>query len=239
MEIKVKISKLLLCLVVLIVASSMQAQEKMSKKQYKQEKSFLDKSIAEAQKDSLVCAKKKEILTRLSKRKAFKLANPQEVEKRFLFHYGSLNELIKDSVKVRDFLKWLPTTSEYAQAYLTVFDMSASLYTIYDAKTNNKYCDGIAGLREKIAEKYRDEFDELSSKIKDYNFVMFELARVIAIIDKSKSQVTYNLLKKKGETEFLDNIPYAKKCLNDYIGVKSKRQEIKRELKKACPEAFE
>ena len=152
MEVKIKQNKFWVSLVFLMVTMGVQAQ--MTKSQYKNEKKLLVKLIAEKQKDSLACENEKKRLdsltTELSQR-TFRLTNPKYVEEKFLSHYADLNILIADSVNVRDFFKWLTTESksDHVEAYLKVFDMAASLDTIYDAKQNEGYCEDIANIKKK------------------------------------------------------------------------------------------
>ena len=244
MEVKIKNNKFWVTLVFLMVTMGVQAQ--MTKSQYKNEKKLLVKFIAEKQNDSLACENEKKRLdsltTELSQR-TFRLTNPKYVEEKFLSHYADLNILIADSVNVRDFFKWLTTESksDHVDAYLKVLDMAASLDTIYDAKKNEGYCAGINGMKGKLYKLHHTGFDALASNVKDYNFVMFELSRVFDIVDKNeknRKKCTYANLHDSGETKFIDNIPYAKRQLKDYINDSKQRKAIRVKLKEACPEAF-
>lgn len=240
MEGKIKNNKFWITLVFLMVTMGVQAQ--MTKSQYKNEKKSLEKFIAEKQKDSLACENEKKRLDSLTtelSQHTFRLTNPQYVEEKFLSHYKSLKALIEDSTDVRDFFKWLPKKSNHTEAYLKVLDMAASLDTIYDAKKNEGYCnaEGIANIEKMLYQNHRKAFETLASNVKDYNFVMFELSRVFDIVDNKKG-CSYTTLQKSGETKFIDNIPYAKRQLQDYIKVSGQRGKIKAELKEACPEAF-
>ena len=244
MEVKIKNNKFWVTLVFLMVTMGVQAQ--MTKSQYKNEKKLLVKFIAEKQNDSLACENEKKRLdsltTELSQR-TFRLTNPKYGEEKFLSHYADLNSLIADSVNVRDFFKWLTTESksDHVDAYLKVLDMAASLDTIYDAKKNEGYCAGINGMKGKLYKLHHTGFDALASNVKDYNFVMFELSRVFDIVDKNeknRKKCTYANLHDSGETKFIDNIPYAKRQLEDYINDSKQRKAIRVKLKEACPEAF-
>ena len=241
MEVKIKNNKFWVTLVFLMVTMGVQAQ--MTKSQYKNEKKLLVKFIAEKQNDSLACENEKKRLdsltTELSQR-TFRLTNPKYVEEKFLSHYADLNILIADSVNVRDFFKWLTTESksDHVDAYLKVLDMAASLDNIYDGTKNKKYREDIAYIKNKklLYPKHHKGFDILASNVKDYNFVMFELSRVFDIVDKKN--YSYPTLHKNGETKFIDNIPYAKRQLKDYINDSKQRKAIRVKLKEACPEAF-
>ena len=241
MEVKIKNNKFWVTLVFLMVTMGVQAQ--MTKSQYKNEKKLLVKFIAEKQNDSLACENEKKRLdsltTELSQR-TFRLTNPKYVEEKFLSHYADLNILIADSVNVRDFFKWLTTESksDHVDAYLKVLNMAASLDNIYDGTKNKKYREDIAYITNKklLYPKHHKGFGTLASNVKDYNFVMFELSRVFDIVDKKN--YSYPTLHKNGETKFIDNIPYAKRQLQDYIDVSEQRKAIRVKLKEACPEAF-
>ena len=246
MEVKIKNNKFWVSLVFLMVTMGVQAQ--MTKSQYKNEKKLLVKFIAEKQNDSLACENEKKRLdsltTELSQR-TFRLTNPKYVEEKFLSHYADLNILIADSVNVRDFFKWLTTESksDHVDAYLKVLDMAASLDNIYDGTKNKKYREDIAYIKNKklLYPKHHKGFDILASNVKDYNFVMFELSRVFDIVDKNeknRKKCTYANLHDSGETKFIDNIPYAKRQLKDYINDSKQRKAIRVKLKEACPEAF-
>ena len=256
---KIKYNKFWITLVFFMVTMGMQAympkshlknekEKKLTKKQYEKEKDFWVKNIAKIKEDSLACEKEKKRLdsltTELSQR-TFRLSNPQYVEEKFLSHYADLNILIADSVNVRDFFKWLTTESksDHVEAYLKVLDMAASLDTIYDAKQNEGYCEDIANIKKKklLYQNHCKGFDALASKVKDYNFVMFELSRVFDIVDKNEKyqkKCTYDNLHDSGETKFIDNIPYAKRQLKDYINDSKQRKAIIVKLNEACPEAF-
>lgn len=230
-------SKFLITLVFFMFTMSVQAQ--MKKKQYNLKKDSLEKCIVKklTQMENLENEKNcQDALIKKISERTFHLANAQEIEKKFLSHYEKLNDLIADSVNVRKFLKWLPKKSDHADAYLKVLDMAASLDTIYDAKKNEGYCAGINGMKGKLYKLHHTGFDALASNVKDYNFVMFELSRVFDIVDKKN--YSYPTLHKNGETKFIDNIPYAKKQLQDYIDVSEQRKAIRVKLKEACPEAF-
>ena len=246
MEVKIKNNKFWVTLVFLMVTMGVQAQ--MTKSQYKNEKKLLVKLIAEKQKDSLACENKKKRLdsltTELSQR-TFRLTNPKYVEEKFLSHYEDLNILIADSANVRDFFKWLTTESksDHVDAYLKVLDMAASLDNIYDGTKNKKYREDITYIKNKklLYPKHHKGFDILASNVKDYNFVMFELSRVFDIVDKNEKnriKCTYANLHDSGETKFIDNVPYAKRQLKDYINDSKQRKAIRVKLKEACPEAF-
>ena len=230
-------SKFLITLVFFIFTMSVQAQ--MKKKQYNLKKDSLEKCIVKklTQMENLENEKNcQDALIKKISERTFHLANAQEIEKKFLSHYEKLNDLIADSVNVRKFLKWLPKKSDHADAYLKVLDMAASLDTIYDAKKNEGYCAGINGMKGKLYKLHHTGFDALASNVKDYNFVMFELSRVFDIVDKKN--YSYPTLHKNGETKFIDNIPYAKRQLKDYINDSKQRKAIRVKLKEACPEAF-
>ena len=246
MEVKIKNNKFWVTLVFLMVTMGVQAQ--MTKSQYKNEKKLLVKFIAEKQNDSLACENKKKRLdsltTELSQR-TFRLTNPKYVEEKFLSHYEDLNILIADSANVRDFFKWLTTESksDHVDAYLKVLDMAASLDNIYDGTKNKKYREDITYIKNKklLFPKHHKGFDILASNVKDYNFVMFELSRVFDIVDKNEKnriKCTYANLHDSGETKFIDNVPYAKRQLKDYINDSKQRKAIRVKLKEACPEAF-
>lgn len=230
-------SKFLITLVFFMFTMSVQAQ--MKKKQYNLKKDSLEKCIVKklTQMENLENEKNcQDALIKKISERTFHLANAQEIEKKFLSHYEKLNDLIADSVNVRKFLKWLPKKSDHADAYLKVLDMAASLDTIYDAKKNEGYCAGINGMKGKLYKLHHTGFDALASNVKDYNFVMFELSRVFDIVDKKN--YSYSTLLRNGETKFIDNIPYAKKQLQDYIKYSKQRKAIRVKLKEACPEAF-
>lgn len=246
MEVKIKNNKFWVTLVFLMVTMGVQAQ--MTKSQYKNEKKLLVKFIAEKQNDSLACENKKKRLdsltTELSQR-TFRLTNPKYVEEKFLSHYEDLNILIADSANVRDFFKWLTTESksDHVDTYLKVLDMAASLDNIYDGTKNKKYREDITYIKNKklLYPKHYRGFDILASNVKDYNFVMFELSRVFDIVDKNeknRKKCTYANLHDSGETKFIDNVPYAKRQLKDYINDSKQRKAIRVKLKEACPEAF-
>lgn len=130
--------------------------------------------------------------------------------------------------------------SNLKRAYLLVLDMKESLNEPYNEETNNQFIKDATELKEFILPSHKAGFDSLVSHIKDYNFYMYELARLFAAADDDKYSKTVEQLVKDEDAPYLMEIPYTSKMLRLYCerGKKGLTSEEKDELKTACPDAF-
>lgn len=195
-------------------------------------------TLAENQKDSVekwreLEAKAKQALAAAKERNArFDPNSPEAIKKRL----GSmtLQDVINDQ-KLRKSLE--ANKSPLAQAYLTICRMDESLNKIYDKKSNEEFKASIDSIRSLVLEQHKAVFEELASKINDYEFVMSELARVFRLVDKKGDNATVDQLSKDNELVYIVKIPYAKNTLTDYIGKSNpKRRELCQEINEIYPD---
>lgn len=140
----------------------------------------------------------------------------------------------------------LAEDSVLAKNYFKIIEIYKSLNEVYNEEKNSEYIQLLEDV--KLLECHNEEYERISSSVKDYRFVMFELARVIKIIDglinKGLGANADKKLNESDELVFINEIPYASSCIEQYIssvknnGGKQERDDLLKELKKACPEAF-
>lgn len=132
--------------------------------------------------------------------------------------------------------------SDLKRAYLLALDMKKSLNEPYNEETNNQYIKEAAKLKEFILPSHTADFEKLVSQINDYNYYMFELARLFVAADEDKYRKTLEELVKDEDAPYLLDVPYTKTMLQLYISRKKAKQELtpqeKAELKAACSDAF-
>ena len=129
--------------------------------------------------------------------------------------------------------------SDIKKAYLLVLDMKESLNEPYEEESNNQFIKESAKVKDAIRPQHKQAFDKLVSQINDYNYYMFELARLFVAADEDKYRKNAEQLVKDEDAEYLLEIPYTSKMLRLY---RQKRGELnqreKAELKNACSDAF-
>lgn len=129
--------------------------------------------------------------------------------------------------------------SDLKRAYLLSLDMKESLNEPYNEETNNQYIKEAAKLKEFILPSHKADFDKLVSQINDYNYYMFELARLFVAADEDKYRKTPEELVKDEDAEYLKDVPYTYKMLRLYRQRRGiLKPEEKAELKAACSDAF-
>lgn len=141
-----------------------------------------------------------------------------------------------------------------AKNYLLLIEMHTSLSDdegAYDSKQNEAFIaqlDSIGNQLRSMEPKHLDafiqSFETLEECIRDYRTTMFELARILDVVaemekNKVDKAAIYSQLKQDNETYFVDKIPYTLNILQEYIlGDQDKRNEIIKQLKESCLEAF-
>lgn len=139
---------------------------------------------------------------------------------------GNVMEVIKKS-----------DDSELRQAYLEAFDMNESLNVAYDEETNDRFIKDADNVKPRLLPAHQPGFDKLVSLISDYNFYMYELARLFTAADKNKYVKSAGQLAKDEFASYLMDVPYTARMLQTYIENKGQLED-KEELKKSCPDAF-
>lgn len=147
--------------------------------------------------------------------------------------------------------------SEQASIYKQIIEINASLGIIYNEKTNKEYFKLLKRISPGILTKHKDEFKTLSANIRDYRFLMFELADVINsihsmagelegdLISEQKRNEISNKLDANGDMKYINenDYPYIYNCVDRYITNWINEDvegcdEILSELKESCPDAF-
>lgn len=129
--------------------------------------------------------------------------------------------------------------SDLKKAYRMIIDMKESLNEPYNEESNNQFIKDATKLKESILPSHKPDFDKLVSQINDYNYYMFELARLFAAADEDEYNTDAKRLAKDEDAGDLLDIPYIFKMLELYIRKGGKlNPEEKAELMNACSDAF-
>lgn len=156
-----------------------------------------------------------------------------------LSDYESLEEVYKDSKKLWNILS--TNGNDMAKTYRLVIDMQESLTKVYDEKTNSELIDRAERYNE-VLDKHNDEFKKLVEKINDYNFYMFELARLFTAAEEDGFQKSAKELAKREDAEYLMDVEYTRIVLQEFIESGKNGENLKDqtvwELQNGCPDAF-
>lgn len=185
--------------------------------------------------------KQKEWMDKYGGRKLSHEISEAELE-RILAQY-TVKGLCENENEIRELLA-CTEESALAETYVQILDIYHGLCVPYRRSENEKDLERLKRLRP--LECHQEGTKQLESAVSDYRFVMFELARVIKLIDEMEGtpEAIWAKLNESNETEYItENIPYAFQCLNKYINCRvndkmSYMDEMKRELYESCPEAF-
>lgn len=140
--------------------------------------------------------------------------------------------------------------SEVAEAYKHILDMMHSVRGAYDKEKNQEFKTRIKSVSP--LEVHEKEFEALRVAVNGARFSMFELGRVMKVVDglieeNLSPKAIHDALVEKDETRFIDRVPYSKMALDKYIQIKYNMRsmdigtaltDLIGELKIACPEAF-
>lgn len=159
----------------------------------------------------------------------------------YLTSFSSLNEMFAENTNDDGFILEQinnANNSDLKSLYQLIFNMKQSLDEPYDEITNNQYIKK-ASNNSVILPQHKAEFDKLVSQINDYNYYMFELARLFVAADENDYRKTVEELVKDEDAEYLLEVPYTSKMLRLYRQKRGKLEpEEKAELKAACSDAF-
>lgn len=177
----------------------------------------------------------KQQIVRIKNRKFTKkteVGNLQEL----LSGYESLGELYQDRDNLLEQLEF--DNSEMARAYRLSIKMMESLEKVYNEKTNTELINE-ASTYKTVLTQHQSAFDKLVSMVNDYNYYMFELARIFVAADEDNYKASAKVLTDREDASYLMEVPYTKKVLMEYI----KKQGIlprsyKLDLQNGCPDAF-
>lgn len=176
-------------------------------------------------------------IERIKNRKFSKKSDGSNIEEQ-LSSYGSINEIYQDRNNLREILN--SKDNEMAQTYLLIIDMKESLEKAYNEKTNAQLIERSSKYRSVLPQHNQNkEFDELVSMVNDYNYYMFELARLFVAADDDNYKANAKELTDREDAPYLMKVPYTKKVLTEYIRKKGfLPQYYKIDLKNGCPDAF-
>lgn len=179
------------------------------------------------------------------KNRKYNITSPASQEgkklEEYLKSFSSLKEMFTENANGDGFVLEQINNGDNAELkslYQLIFAMKQSLEEPYDEITNNQYIQE-ASNSSSILPQHKSEFEKLISQINDYNYYMFELARLFVAADEDKYNKTAKELVKDEDAEYLMDVPYTSKILRIYIQRKGLlNQEEKAELKAACSDAF-
>ena len=183
-------------------------------------------------------------IKKVEQRNAFKPSNNEASIKNYVLSFKTTEDfrdsLIREKLKNRlshcTNIKWTKT-------YMNLLDIIETLYAKnygYEKSRNDSQKEMLKNMS--LFPEHEALKNEILNKIKDYRFIMFELARVIKLSAKKYNTVEpaslYGVLQNSGETKYIDEIDYTKIILINYCKDTNKRKKILDELKNSCPEAF-
>lgn len=176
-------------------------------------------------------------IERIKNRKFTKKSEGDDIEQ-ILSGYASLNEVYQDRNNLREILG--SDEGDMAQTYLLIIDMIESLEKAYNEKTNAQFIERSSKYRSVLPQhNTNNEFDELVSMVNDYNYYMFELARLFVAADEDNYKASAKALTDREDAPYLMKVPYTKKVLTEYIkkhGILPRTYKL--DLQNGCPDAF-
>lgn len=183
-------------------------------------------------KDSILRDELDSLNVKISKIKdrSFTIEAPEQKVRKRLAYCDGIKQLVDYYEKNREFKKSLDDSEEFS-AYKTIVLMYLSLQKDggYKKDENDSFKSQLKTINQqldnlKLSDKFKADFEDMATKIKDYRFTMFELVRVFDLIDGNKDEPAkiYSDLRRDGETEFIDKIPFAKKLLENYLDADGK-----------------
>lgn len=159
----------------------------------------------------------------------------------YLNSFSTLEEMFAENTDQEGYVLEQISTGdnpELKTLYQLIFAMKQSLNEPYDEASNNKFIKE-ASNNSSLLPQHKPEFDKLVSQINDYNYYMFELARLFVAADEDKYSKTAEELVKDEDAEYLMEVPYTSRMLRLYRQRKGQLNvREKTELKNACADAF-
>lgn len=174
-------------------------------------------------------------IERIKNRKLVKKLDNSNIEE-VLLGYTSINDIYLDRNNLREILG--SEGNEMAQTYLLIIDLKESLEKAYNEKTNASLIERSSKYRS-VLPQHNSEFEELVLLVNDYNYFMYELARLFAAADEDNYKTDAKELTVREDAEYLMKVPFTKKMLTEYIRKRgSLPQNYILDLKNGCPKAF-
>lgn len=142
----------------------------------------------------------------------------------------------RDEVKNR--LKNYPE-SDLRASYVTILEMQESLDKPYDETTNASFIKELTKVGKHVLKPHKEAFTKLSEYIKDYNFYMYELARLFQAMDDDGYRTSPAELVEDEDAGYLWEVPFTQKMLIIYKNKSGKLDDGEPEmLRKSCRDAF-
>lgn len=188
------------------------------------------------------CSKLDSVIHKISKRRFPRSISEQELAVEL--QKFTIKGIWQNHNNIQAKLK-LAKDTELSKYYFQIIEIYNSLNIPYNKTTNSENIKLLGNI--KLLDCHVDDYKILSSSVNDYRFVMFELARVLKIIDglSGTPKDIKEKLNESNELEFItDNIPYAHRCVERYINFRASngggnaKADLLSELKQACPDAF-
>lgn len=189
---------------------------------------ILDKEIQELQ----------SIYDEFSERSFSPQSKTSENLQEYLGNFATLSDLIVASGEVTEILNGAPD-SGLKDDYLLILEMNNSLNRPYDDNSNDR----LIKLSKKINNvlpQHQAEFNQLLANINDFNYYMFELARLFRSAQENNFPKTnIEQFTKDEDAHYIWMVPYTRRMLEKYIK-KNGQLSIKdrKELYNSSPDAF-
>lgn len=197
-------------------------------------------------------------IARINQR-SFVEETPEDAFKKEVVSYSSVEDMVRDYRKMNN-LKRKYGNLNLCQLYSDLIAICLStmpapkqhgaLGGCYEKEQNDRYKNQIVVIKKEILkfvpehnEHFRQSLDNLEESLNDYRFAMFELARVINLVnEKAKTlegPAILSQLKADEETELVDKVSFTRDQLQKYVksNVEQRITQIAY-LNSMCPEAF-
>lgn len=173
---------------------------------------------------------------------------------RILAQYNNIKKIFDDSelmAKIR--LHQRINNSLVAKAYLILFAMNNSFQEIYNQQINDELIAQTEVVLANVISAHKNAAESITTIAGDFRFSVFELARVIDVINELNddikghdkyNQILYELKNgKNNELEYIKNYPSEMRAIKDYInavvsGNTDEKDHIINKWKNVCNDAF-
>lgn len=175
---------------------------------------------------------------------------------RILAQYNNIKRIFEDSelmAKIR--LHQRINNSLVAKAYLILFAMNNSFQEIYNQQVNDELIAQTEVVLANVILSHKNAAESITTIAGDFRFSVFELARIIDVINKLNedikgnnsdkyTQILHELENgKNNELEYIKNYPSEMRAIKDYIkavvsGNTDEKEHIINKWKNVCNDAF-
>lgn len=128
--------------------------------------------------------------------------------------------------------------SQLKSDYMLILEMQNSLRKPFDADSNSDFIDKASSITS-VLEKHEGEFKKLTEHLNDYNFYMYELARLFEAAREDGYKTKAKDLVETEDAKYLMEVPYTRTMLDNFVRGRGELVNSDIEaLKKSCPGAF-